>query len=1055
MKSIRTGTIPYAFFSILLLFCSVVLSASSEKGVASALFTVEERAWIKQHPVVKLGADYNWPPYDFRDERGGHTGISADILALISEKSGLQFQVETDIWSRTMEKMQAGKIDGLTCAAATLKRKRRLLFTDPYVTMPLAIIVRNGEKEIVELEDLAGRQVALNKDSYLHEWFSQTYPGIKLLLATSNKAALEAVAFGKADAYVGNIAVASYIMEKDFLSNLKIVGKVPHINTEVSIAVDKRQPMLFSIIQKTLNAMEKEEKAQVVHKWYKRSKGGRRGEDVRLSSREKAWILSHPLVKVGGGPDWAPVDFVDAGRYTGIAKDYLDLISEKTGLKFEVSVETWNRNLEKIKNGSIDMLDAVYYRKEREAYMRFTDSYFELLDYFFIRKDLKARSLSDLNGHTVAMPKGYAHGKIIEKAFPHITILWVDTFREAVDAVAEGRADMLFDTFASISYVLQKEGIGNIVPFQAYRGEEVNKIHMAVRPGMDMLVSILNKGLAAVTPEEAKRIRDRWLLSPPDYTLFYQIAVVLLLMLFGTVYWNRKLSHEIEKRKTMEKALLHSKALLETQTQNAVAANRAKSEFLSNMSHEIRTPMNAIIGFTELLDEAVTTPRLKSYIHTIRSAGNTLMLLINDILDLSKIEAGKLQIVNTAVNIYQLVREVGTIFIPEIEKKGLDLLIDIDKGVPEFLLLDEVRLRQILLNLVGNAVKFTEKGHIILRIRAQHNDTCRLKSDLMIDVEDTGIGIPESQKEKIFGQFEQAEGGDRRKFGGTGLGLAISHKLAQMMGGSLSVESREGEGTVFTLMLYHLETVSEEEVKMIDCQEDEDICTIVFETATILVVDDDANNRDLIVRHFESTPLRVITACDGQEAVEICREEHPDLVLMDIRMPKMDGYKAVAMIREYLEVPVIALTASVMAEDLSHTGREEFDGFLRKPILRRNLFETLSRFLDHHTVASEPKEEHTVPVLSAKAIAQIGTVKERLHTEILPLKERALHNHNMAEIEHFSTAVHVFAETYELERLKAYADRLTVAIDTFDIGAIEYLIHEFDELVAMLISAEE
>lgn len=1034
----------------LLLFSLGALAKEQE----DTFLTARERAWIAAHPVVKFGADYDWPPYDFRDEHGEHAGIAADMLTLIAQKSGLHFQVETDVWAKTMAKMGAGELDGLACAAATPERKRHLLFTDPYVTMPLAMIVRKEVEGVVTMEDLASRKVALNRDSYLHEWFAEKYPETRLYLANSNKEALEAVAFGKADVYVGNIAVASYIMEKGFLSNLKIAGRVPQMNTSVSIAVDMSQPVLFSIIRKTLSRITPAEKEHIVHKWYKQSKEAVRKSRVKLSAREKAWILSHPVVRVGGGPDWAPVDFVHDGRYSGIAKDYLDLIAAKTGLHFEVVVEKWSRNLEKIKNGTIDMLDAVYYRQERAAYMHFTQPYFELLDYFFIRKDLKARSLSDLDGYRAAMPRGYAHGKILEKAFPKIKIVWVDTFQEAVDAVAEGKADMLFDTFASISYVLQKEGIGNIVPFQAYRGEEVNKIHMAVRPGMDMLASILNKGLAAITPEEAQRIRDRWLISPPDYTWFYQIAALLLILLLGTAYWNRKLSREVAKRKEAEAALLHSKMLLEAQTRKAVEANRAKSAFLSNMSHEIRTPMNAIIGFTELLDEEVTGTRQKSYVRTIRSAGNALMLLINDILDLSKIEAGKLKIVNTASDLHRLAEEIGAIFMPEVRKKGLDLMVDVSDEVPASVLLDEVRLRQILLNLVGNAVKFTEKGHIILRIRVSRRDEHLSKVDLKIEVKDTGIGIPASQLEKIFGYFEQVDSEERRKFGGTGLGLAISSKLARMMDGVLSVESAEGEGATFTLLLHHIDIASAVQEKQAASLAADEAEQIVFEKALILVADDVESNRDLIVNHFEHTALRVVTACDGSEAVAVFEREKPDLVLMDIRMPVMDGYEAAAAIRAESDVPIVALTASVMAEELTHTGREYFDGFLRKPILRRDLLVELSRFLPHRALHAETTASSPVPELGEKAKKAFETIREKFEKEIVPQKQRAARSHNMADISQFATAVKTVAAKYEIEMFVRYAEDLEEAVGAYDIAAIERLMHSFDAMVEMFVSLE-
>ncbi len=234
--------------------------------------------------------------------------------------------------------------------------------------------------------------------------------------------------------------------------------------------------------------------------------------ELYLSDTERKWIKEHPVIRVGGGPDWAPFDFVNSdGNYSGIAYDYLRLIAKKSGLHFKVIVDKWSHNLQKIKNGKLDLLHAVYYTKERAKFLAYTDPYFEMLDYFFIRNDLKVETLHDLDGKRVAIPKGYAHADILRSDFPEIKIVTVDTFSEAIDAVLQKRADILFDTYASLSYVLKREGISTIVPFHSYRSKHTNKLHMAAPKGQDVLVSILNKGLAAITPQERERIYKRWI----------------------------------------------------------------------------------------------------------------------------------------------------------------------------------------------------------------------------------------------------------------------------------------------------------------------------------------------------------------------------------------------------------------------------------------------------------------------------------------------------------------------------------------------------------------
>ncbi len=1154
----------------LLLFLLLNLYAQT-----SVNFTPEEKKWIQTHKTVTLGADYDWPPYDFVDDNLKHSGIAADMLQLISKKSGLRFDVKPDVWSKTMQKMWKKEIDGLTCAVKTPQRERFLLFTTPYATMPLAVIVQNKRNDIRSIDDLRGKTVALNKDSYLHEWMAKNHPEIKLYLATSNKNALEAVAFAKADAYIGNIAVATYIMKNNFLTNLKITTKLAELQTKVCVAIDKDKPILFSIIEKSLQSISDKEKERIIQKWFIHSKASATQEYL-FDAKEREWIHKHPVINVGGEYDWAPVDFVEDGEYKGIAKDYLDAISKKTGLKFNVVIDKWENNLKKIKNKQIDMLDALYFDMDRATYMNFTQPYFELSQYFFVRKDIKAKALSDLRGRYVAIPKGYLNARIIEQEFPWMRVKFVDSFQDAVEAVAKGEADVLFDTYAAISYVLQKQGIKNIVPLEVYKKQEHKKIYMSTRKDYEILRSILNKALASITPQEQKEIRRKWLSSPPDYTIFYQFFAVLILIFLGTFYWNRRLAKEVEKRKRIEQELLRSQKLLEEknktfttiyekatdailllrnekfidcneatikmlgykskeeflnthpsklsppqqpdgrdsfekaeemmkiakergshhfewmhlrsngeefwvdvvltklyidnketihvrwiditelkatqqqlerETRKAIEANKAKSEFLSNMSHEIRTPMNAIIGFTELLEEQLSEPKLKSYVRTIKNAGNSLLMLINDILDLSKIEAGKLSIEKKPTDIFKLAEEIESVFILEVQKKGLDLLVDIDRTIPASLYLDEVRLRQILFNLVGNAVKFTQKGHIALRIYPSSEKTKSSKLDLVVEVEDTGIGIPKEQCKRIFNKFEQADGHDTKKFGGTGLGLAISSKLATMMGGELGVKSEEGKGSTFFLKLSDIEVASivaqnESFVSSFKPQQE-----FVFKKAKVLIADDVEDNRNLIVKNFENTQVEVITASNGAEAVELVKNEKPDVVLMDIRMPVMDGYEATAIIKQETDIPVIALTASVLKKE-ENDERENgiFDGFLRKPVLRGELFAMLAKFLPYERLRRSPQEEEKEELFSAEVKEHIGTIRAIFTEKIIPLKNKAAKSNNISEIQMLASVLEEVARTYNIDFIEEFASQLENAVDVFDIAEIERLFIKFDTI---------
>ena len=270
-------------FKVFLLLYFLLLSTTLF-GVVNPNFTELEKKWIAKNPVVVLGSDYNWPPYDFISKNKKHTGIAADYLKLISQKSGLKFKVKAGVWTDIMKEMKESKLDGLACAVQTPQRDEFLTFTKPYMSMPLAIMVQNTRKDINSIEDLRGLNVVVNKDSYLHEWLVENHPEINLLITSSNVKSLEAVSFNKADAYIGNLAVASYIIREHYLSNLEVVSKIEGVNTDVSIAIDNNKTTLVEIIAKSLALITEEEHNKIKKNWFNFKELD--GDKVDLTSEE-------------------------------------------------------------------------------------------------------------------------------------------------------------------------------------------------------------------------------------------------------------------------------------------------------------------------------------------------------------------------------------------------------------------------------------------------------------------------------------------------------------------------------------------------------------------------------------------------------------------------------------------------------------------------------------------------------------------------------------------------------------------------------------------------
>ena len=1018
--------------------------------------THEEKAWLKAHPDVTFGFTDSFEPFLIRGANGQHNGILVDLLEELNSQLGTHFALEVDSWPVILEKVRKKEMGAVLGVAHRTADSFGLLKTIPYYTVYPAFFAREDAPfAIKSLDDLRGKSVAILDKAKVMESILEPYGSdIDISRHPDNRTPLQMVFEGKVDLAFG-LSIHSYYINKYGLLGVKPVRTLLERPSKVGMAVRTDWPELVSILNKWITIFSEKEIDARIRRWIDMPV---RGKTIELTDEEKDWLAHIRTVRLRT-VDYPPYQILKVNEEPqGIVIEYLKLIEERTGIKFkyEATDQPFAEFLESMKQGrGSDMTALIVPTPEREQYLSFTESYISSPYVIFNReKDKPILDIMGLFGKTLAIPRASIVQEQLSRDYPEIRLDLYDSDEAALEAVATGQADAYIGNLIVASHIIHRQGLSGLrVAAPSPFGEQA--LSMGNRKDWPELTSIINKALASITEEEKTAIRNKYLAIKFEQGINKAVVLKWILIIGGAaagimllfVFWNRRMSQEIERRKQTEKDFKQARYVAE-------AANQAKSLFLANMSHELRTPLNAILGFSGMLArEENATADQQEKLAIINRSGQHLLSMINDVLDLTKIEAGRVELQENPFDLVALIKEMSVMIQSSATEKGLSVAVEAEAISFPYVKTDMGKLRQILINLLNNAVKFTDEGGVTVRCATEAIPKELNRCHIVIEVEDTGPGIDPARQAQIFEPFVQGIDVPERK--GTGLGLSICKKYAEFMGGNIELESEVGKGSLFRVRLpveiaeaVDVRTFVDDQPKVIGLAPTE-------KTWRILAADDNRENLLLLKSLLESVGFFVLEAKNGQEAVAAFKKESPDLVWMDMRMPVMDGYEATRRIRKWESgsrksefgngkgegareeaekpremigmtgrfygpngrplgrwegenkseiqnpksemegIPIIAITASAFREQRQEILAAGCDDMVIKPFQANEIFETMGQLLDIEYVYEEKDEAAPARVseeeLTAAMLADLpDELLQELREATMLLKSEAI-----------------------------------------------------------------
>ena len=908
----------------------------------SAVLPVKAAAETASAKVVRVGSFED--TFNYVNEKGARKGYGYELLETLSGYTGWQFEYVTCDWSDCFEKLKNGEIDIIGGISYTEDRTQEMLFSDEPMGVEKYYLYADLARADISASDfktLNGKKIGVlmgtEPEVMLAEWEEKYGLKTEHVNISNNEDVKQKLANHEIDCFVS--LEESFWAERG-ISTITRVGE-----SGIYYAINKNRPDIKEELDDAMRALD-EAVPFYTADLYKRYFS--MDYTPILTGEEKAWLRKHGAIRMGFLASDSGVSTFDpaTGEFTGVITDYIQFAADCLGnqeLEFQlVGYDSKEAELDALKSGEIDMI----FHCDQNPNL--AEEYHFACTNTTWTSNLMAvtnkQHFNENNVNRIAVPQNkLSLKKYLAFYYPQWEIVDCDTQEDAARLVKDGQADCFVTGISSENKYSKK--------YSFYSVPLVNPVRscFAVNSGNRSLLSILNKtikampvnmlaGALAMYKSSARKVTLSDFIKDNFFKvmLISSIAVAVVLLTILMLLQKARKAEAAARKAASDTQELNAK--LQVAVEKAESANRAKSTFLSNMSHDIRTPMNAIIGFTTLaLSNIDDTDRVKDYLGKTLASSNHLLSLINDVLDMSRIESGKIHLEEVEVNLSDVLHDLKTIVSGQIYAKQLELYMDVMDVTDEDVYCDKTRLNQILLNLLSNAIKFTPAGGTVsVRVR-QLAGKVRGCGQYEFRIKDNGIGMSQEFAQKIFEPFERERTSTVSRIQGTGLGMAITKNIVDMMGGTIEVQTAQGKGTEFTVCVPMRAQTEQRPVEKIT----------ELEGLKALVVDDDFNTCDSVTKMLVKVGMRAEWTLSGKEAVLRARQsiEMSDVYhayIIDWRLPDMNGIEVTRQIRSlHDDTPIIILTAYDWSDIEVEAKAAGVTAFCSKPMFMSDLRETL------------------------------------------------------------------------------------------------------------------